>query len=249
MNGTWTEVEALIGARATWSDEEILAEFAAIPVLDEASASSEEAFWDQATLYLALTEISAVRKLRPAAKLILEKAEPGDPGSIMRGIRHALERIYEPDWPGLAEVCIEAFHSKFAGAKVWGFQELTVLEVPSARRVFEEVLRGDDDDSKETAAQGLVRLDVLRLKQEHEHWSDEQVLSGIAGCEPIANEDDPVWTTGTYWESGAWHNANLYEALGDIATTRQLKPAIRLLLDKACLGNPRQLMSSSSIQV
>jgi hypothetical protein len=40
-----------------------------------------------------------------------------------------------------------------------------------------------------------------------------------------------------------WRAANVFEALTDIATTRQLKPAISLLFSKACVGNPRGLMS------
>jgi hypothetical protein len=243
MNETWTEVTALMEARAKRSDDDILAEFTALAPLDEASAPSEEAFWEHATHYLALTEISAVRRLKPAAKLILERAEPGDPGSIMRGIRHALERIFDPDWSGLADVCIDAYHSGSPGALVWALDELTILEQPQARPVFEDLLERQDPEHRETAAQGLARLDLLMLTAERANRSDVEILEELAALSPVVDESDPLWSTGEYWKSSAWASANLFEALCDIATERKLRPAISIIFTKACLGNPRNLMS------
>jgi hypothetical protein len=42
----------------------------------------------------------------------------------MRGIRHALERIYNPDWAGLAQVCIDAFKTGRPVTQVWAMSEL-----------------------------------------------------------------------------------------------------------------------------
>jgi hypothetical protein len=243
MNDTWTEITKLMEARAAWTDAEILAEFEALAPLDESSAPSEDAFWQHATMYLALTEICAVRQLKPGARLILEKAEFGDPGSIMRGIRHALERIYNPDWAGLAQVCIDAFNTGRPGTQRWAMSELRILEQPFARVVFEDVMQRRDVEFVSDAEQGIARLDVMIEKTRREAKSDAEVLAELAGLSPLIDEADPIWTTGQYWTADAWKAASVFEALTEIVTTRQLKAAVPLLFDKACLGNPRGLMS------
>jgi hypothetical protein len=243
VNDTWTKVEALMAARASRTDAEILAEFEAMPPLDETSAISEDAFWHQATLYLALSEICAVRRLKPGARLILEKGDDGDPGSIMRSMRHALERIYDPDWAGLAQVCIDAFKTGLPGAKVWAVSELRILEQPFARPLFEDILQRNDVEYVSDAIQGIARLDVMAEKAARAEKSDAEILAELAAIPPVVDEADPSWTTGRYWVSDGWKAANVFEALTDIATARQLKPAISLLFTKTCLGNPRGLMS------
>jgi hypothetical protein len=243
VNDTWTEVEALIAVRSARSDAEVLAEFEAMPPLDETSATSEDVFWKQATLYLALSEICAVRRLKAGARLILEKGDDGDPGSIMRGMRHALERIYNPDWAGLAQVCIDAFKSGLPGAKVWAMSELRILEQPFARPLFEDILQRKDIEYVSDAEQGIARLDVMAERAARAEKSDTEILAELAAIPPVVDEADPSWTTGRYWVSDTWKAANVFEALTDIATTRQLKPAIDLLFTKTSNGNPRGLMS------
>jgi hypothetical protein len=243
MNETWTSVEALMAARGTHTDADILAEFAAITPLDERSAASEEIFWQQACLYLALTEICAVRQLKPGARLILEKAEFGDPGSIMRGIRHALERIYNPDWAGLAQVCIDAFKTGRPGTQIWAMSELRILEQPFARVVFEDVLQRRDLLYVSDAEQGIGRLDVMAEKAKRASATDADILAELAAMPVLVDETDPSWTTGRYWTSDTWKAASVFEALSDISTSRQLKAAIAPIFDKMCLGNPRGLMS------
>jgi hypothetical protein len=244
MNDTWAEVTKLMEARAAQTDVEILAEFEALAPLDERSATSEDAFWEHAVMYLALTEICAERRLRPGATLILEKAEFGDPGSIMRGIRHALERIYNPDWAGLAQVCIDAFKTRRPGSQVWAMSELRVLEQPFARVVFEDVLRRRGVEYVSDAEQGIARLDVIAEKAKRASATDTDILAELAATPALVDEADLSWTTGSYWTSDTWRAASVFEALTEIATVRQLKPAIPLLFDKACLGNPRGLMSA-----
>jgi hypothetical protein len=243
MNDTWTEITKLMEARAAWTDAEILAEFEALAPLDENTAVSEDAFWQHAAMYLALTEICAVRQLKPGARLILEKAEFGDPGSIMRGIRHSLERIYNPDWAGLAQVCIDAFNTNRPGTQRWAMSELRILEQPFARPVFEDVLQRRDVEFVSDAEQGIGRLDVMAEKAKRAAATDADILAELAAIPALVDETDPAWTTGHYWTSDAWKAASVFEALTEIATTRQLKAAVPLLFDKACLGNPRGLMS------
>jgi hypothetical protein len=243
VNDTWTEVEALMAARSTRSDAEILAEFEAMPPLDETSATSEDVFWVQANLYLALSEICAVRRLKAGARLILEKGDDGDPGSIMRGMRHALERIYDPDWAGLAQVCIDAFKTGLPGAKVWGMSELRILGQPFARPLFEEILQNKDVEYVSDAEQGLARLDVAAEKTALADKSDAEILAQLEAVSPVVDEADPSWKAERYWLADTWKAANKFEALTEIATERQLKSAIPLLFSKTCLGNPRGLMS------
>jgi hypothetical protein len=243
VNDTWTEVEILMKDRAAHSDAKILAEFEAIAPLDERTAPSEEDFWKQATLYLALSEICAVRRLKPGARLILEKGDQGDPGSIMRGMRHALERIFDPDWAGLAHVCIDAFNTGIPGAKTWGMSELRILEQPFARPLFEDILQRNDIEYVSDAVQGLARLDVVIEKASRTDKSDADILAELAAIPPLVDEADPQWSTGRYWTSDAWKDSSVFEALTDIVTSRQLKPSIGLLFEKACVGNPRGLMS------
>jgi hypothetical protein len=73
MNDTWAEVTKLMEARAARTDIEILAEFEALAPLDERSAVSEDAFWEHAVMYLALTQ-------PPEATIVFEQnlahAEP-----------------------------------------------------------------------------------------------------------------------------------------------------------------------------
>jgi hypothetical protein len=68
MNEASEQVTALMAARASKSDDEILAELAALAPLNEATAASEAVFLKHATLYLAHTEISAERLVKPTAK-------------------------------------------------------------------------------------------------------------------------------------------------------------------------------------
>jgi hypothetical protein len=244
MNDTWAEVEILMKARTTYTDAEILAEFESIPPLDERTAPSEEDFWKQAPLYLALSEICAVRRLKAGARLILEKGDQGDPGSIMRGMRHALERIFDPDWAALAQVCIDAFNTGIPGAKTWAMSELRILEQPFARPLFEDILKRNDVEYVSDAIDGLARLDVIIEKTSRKDKSDADILGELAAISPVIDETDQQWSTGQYWTSDAWKAASVFEALTEIVTSRQLKSSVSLLLAKACVGNPRGLMSA-----
>lgn len=59
------------------------------------------------TFYL-LGALAALRSLRAAIPLLLERACYGDPGEMMRGIRHTLEAIVKPQWDILTDECIQA---------------------------------------------------------------------------------------------------------------------------------------------
>jgi hypothetical protein len=151
----------LAKARETHSDEEILAELSALPPLaDEGDTRwGSDDYWHQTVYrYLALADIAAARRLRPAIKLLLERACYGDPGEIMRGLRHGLEAIANPNWAELADICLEAARSPRLGTRLWALDELSVLEDPRAKPIFEEALQAAPLEIRRLAGIGLERL-------------------------------------------------------------------------------------------
>jgi hypothetical protein len=94
--------------------------------LTPALADEDDPLWDMqqywhstADVFLALSDVSRDRRLRPAIRLLLERACHGDPGEIMRGLRHSLEAIATPDWTYLADICLELAESPRKGTRFW----------------------------------------------------------------------------------------------------------------------------------
>src|SRR5688572_15924666 len=93
-------------AQRALSDDEILARLDSLPALaDEGDPSwDSDDYWQRVAYpYLAFADVAAERKLRRAVRPLLERACYGDPGEIMRGLRHPLEAIFNPDWASLAD--------------------------------------------------------------------------------------------------------------------------------------------------
>lgn len=113
----WQRIQRLAAERAPRSDGEILDELRAYPPLpDESDAAWHEPdAWSRAHLFVALADVCALRRLRDAVPLLLDKMCLGDPGEMMRGIRHPLEGIAQPDWAWLADRCADALASPRAG--------------------------------------------------------------------------------------------------------------------------------------
>jgi hypothetical protein len=88
----------------------------------------------------------------------LERACNGDPGEMMRGLRHASERIFDPDWAALADVCIELSVSKRPGTRLWAIYQLMILDDPRARQVFDSASHDEISEIRRIAAIGLQRL-------------------------------------------------------------------------------------------
>ena len=63
---------------------------------------------------------------------MLDKMCFGDPGEIMRGMRHSLEAALSPDWPLLTDICVARCSSDRAGTRYWAVDELGVLRDPNA---------------------------------------------------------------------------------------------------------------------
>jgi hypothetical protein len=154
------DIAELVADHSVRTDEEILAELKELePLADESDACwSDRDYWNTANLYLALANIAAARKLRPAIGSLLERACYGDPNEIMRGLRHNLEAIVNPEWSYLTEVCLEAAKSSRLGTRLWAIDELVLLQDPCAKSIFEEAVKNDPEELRWRAQNGLDRL-------------------------------------------------------------------------------------------
>lgn len=143
------------------SDPQLVAALAALPALrdEDDPAWDDEVYWaGVAYPYLALADVAAERRLWPAVRLLLDRACFGDPGEIMRGLRHSLEAIANPDWAALAEACIAAIATGRPGTVLWAADELAILDDPRAFPVFEKLRHSEHARIREVAALGLERL-------------------------------------------------------------------------------------------
>src|SRR5688572_29865330 len=67
---------------------------------------------------------------------------------------------------------------------------------------------------------------------------DEDVLAALRSIPPLVDEDDASWNDNAYWMGVAYP----YLALAGVAAERRLLPAIGLLLERACFGDPGETM-------
>ena len=153
-------IARLVADRAKRTDQELLSELKALkPLPPELSdAWSSDATWAKAHLFVALADLAAKRKLRAAAPLLLERASLGDPGEMMRGLRHSLEKIFKPDWPALTQVCITQLQSGPAGARLWALDQLGVLRDPKSLEAILARLTDEQAEVREFARQAAVML-------------------------------------------------------------------------------------------
>lgn len=143
------------------SDAQIIAKLASVPALadeDDPVWNNEEYWRMRAEIYVALSDISAERRLRSSIPLLLERACYGDPGEIMRGLRHRLEAIVSPDWACLADICLDLAGSPRKGTRLWAINQLATLEDPRAKPLFKRAIETESPLISEAAAGGLERL-------------------------------------------------------------------------------------------
>lgn len=154
----------MVAAHASTSDAGVLAELTALPPLpdEDDPAWKQDATWQMAYKFVALADVAATRRLKPAIRLLLERACYGDPGEMFRGLRHASEAIVNPRWSELAEICLEAATSPRLGTRLWAIDQLAVLEDERARSIFEESMRNDPQEIRRRAEVGLKRLDAMQ---------------------------------------------------------------------------------------
>ena len=153
-----------MGVSSDLSDAELLAELRALgPLPDETDPCWRDLnFWRRdPTRYMELADLAQLRKLRPAIRLLLDRACFGDPGEMMRVLRHRLEAIANPDWTFLADVCLEAAQSGRLGTQLWAIDQLAILNDPRARSTFMQAIDRGPDSICEAAKTGLRRLNSL----------------------------------------------------------------------------------------
>jgi hypothetical protein len=142
------------------SDADVLADLAAIPPLvDEDDPCWDTGdYWQIAYRYVALADVAASRRLTDAIGLLLERASYGDPGEMMRDLRHSLEAIVNPEWSRLADICLVACRSQRRGTRLWAMDQLMILDDPRAKPVFEDALNSESPAIRSIAEIGLKRL-------------------------------------------------------------------------------------------
>jgi HEAT repeat protein len=76
------------------------------------------------------------------------------------------------------------------------------------------------------------------LAAAHAKLSDAEVLDELAAVPPLADEADPCWNDDGYWHRVAY----TYLALWNVAAKRKLRAAVPLIFDRACFGDPGEVM-------
>jgi hypothetical protein len=155
-------IERYVAERSSLSDSAILAELVEFaPLRDEADPiwKSNDYWRDEAYRFVALADLVGMRKLRDGVRLLLERACFGDPGEMMRGLRHSCEAAFNPDWTALAAVYGALASAPRPGTRLWAIDQLTVLNDPGAKPVFRRALSDEFQAVRESAAAGIERLE------------------------------------------------------------------------------------------
>lgn len=143
------------------SDADLLRELEALPILPAEDSDTWEAdspWWQTAQRFTALADLAAERRLRPAIPLLLGRSCYGDPGEMMRGLRHALEAIVAPDYDALTPFCVEAAASAQPGARLWAVDELGVLRDRQGLAALLAALGDSAPEVRRTACRSLSML-------------------------------------------------------------------------------------------
>jgi HEAT repeat protein len=155
-------IDAMVRERSQRSDAQILDELLALPAL----ADEDDSCWDDSSYlthvaypYLALAQITRERRLRGAVRPLLDRACYGDPGEIMRGLRHVLEAIMDPDWAALADICMDAARSGRLGTMLWAVAQLLVLDDERARPLLQQLRTSEHEEIRWRAEAAIQRLD------------------------------------------------------------------------------------------
>jgi hypothetical protein len=155
-------IERYVAERSALSDSAILRELEELaPLRDETDPIWRTSdYWrDEAYRFVALADLVAVRKLRDGVRLLLERACFGDPGEMMRGLRHSCEAAFNPDWTALAAAYAALAAAPRPGTRLWAIDQLTVLDDPGAEPVFWRALSNELQPVREIAAAGIERLE------------------------------------------------------------------------------------------
>jgi hypothetical protein len=177
LNRPAEAIAALVAERVSRPASAILDELRECrPLPDESDpAWDADGPWERAYLLTALGDVVAQRRLVEGIGLILDLLPLGDPGEMIRGMRHALESAVDPDWNRLVSVCMSRAASPRAGTRFWAVDELGVLRSPAALPVLIERLEDDVLDVAEAACRGC-----FMVTQEHSEET-ARVIAALAG--------------------------------------------------------------------
>jgi hypothetical protein len=180
-------IEELVAARAAASDDDLLRELAALaPLPDENAATwDSDETWSAAYLLVAMADLIARRRIVDGVGLVLDRMCFGDPGEMMRGLRHAFEGALDPDWARLVSICASRCASQRAGTRYWAVQELGILRRPSG---LPAVLALFDDREHEIAEAAMQAATMIA--GEHRALGPRVVaaLGGTAAGRPELRE-------------------------------------------------------------
>jgi hypothetical protein len=156
-------IDAVVKEMESATDDQVLAALAAIEPLPEERDPrwNDESFWlTVAYRFLGLGDVARQRRLRPAVRLMLERACYGDPGETMRGLRHVFEGIYDSQWGPLADEYLALARHERLGTRMWAIAGLMILDDRRSIPIFLESVRDDPKDISSCAKIGLKRLGV-----------------------------------------------------------------------------------------
>ena len=153
-------IARMVREREGRSDAEILSELRALePLPPESSVDWDAAAtWDRAYVLVALGDVVALRRLREGVVDVLNCMCLGDPGEMMRGMRHSLEAAVEEDWAFLARACVDSCRSDRAGTRFWATAELGTLRDAATLDTLVGLL---DDPEPEVSSQACASLVML----------------------------------------------------------------------------------------
>jgi len=173
------QIADLVSELRSLSDDQLLLELERMPVLPDDGADWQgEAAWRAAYRYVAMGDVAGERKLRSAVRLLLERASYGHPGEMMRGLRHVLEAIANPDWSFLATEYVEALSLPRRGARLWAVDGLGALRDASTMHALLKALH----DPAVEVHKGACRA-IGMICQEHVTLRDValEALASLSG--------------------------------------------------------------------
>jgi hypothetical protein len=110
-----------------------------------------------ACLYVAHADLARARRLIGAIPLLYERASYGDPGEMMRGLRHQMEAIVDPTWPVLTRLSMRAAKYPQRGARLWAIRQLGVLRDTAA---FGTLVAALTDEAELVRAEARLALEM-----------------------------------------------------------------------------------------
>lgn len=174
---------------STMSDDEIIAELASLePLPHETDPRWHEPpfeLFQHAGQLVALAGQIGERTLVQGIGLVLDKACLGDPGEMMRVLRHPLEAACRGDWDRLTKICAERSTSPRAGTRLWATSELALLRDSRVVEAIRARLEDVEPLVQEEAVRAAVGIALSHPDAALELRSDLAALAESASHSPV----------------------------------------------------------------